>query len=77
MPRDTVNWDPSKMMCKRDWTVWLRPTPQKPPRPGKGTCGQTSGLHHPAERRKQKKNRKRIGVLESFLSSFFLVFFSP
>ena len=36
---------------ERDLSVWLRPTPKKPPRAGKSTFGQTNGLHPLVERR--------------------------
>ena len=43
---------------ERDWTVWLRPTPKKPPRAGKGMCRPTNRLHLMVERRKRKWRRK-------------------
>ena len=44
---------------KKDGSVWLRPTPKKPPRAGKSTFRQTIGLH-PWSNEECEKGEKNI-----------------
>ena len=47
-----------------DLSDFARP-PEKPPRAGKGTFGQTNGFHHMVERRNRTRKEKKKKTKES------------